>query len=159
MCSALDHITAWEDGGTTNPANLHPLCPRHHHAKHQAGWHVQRDDDTSATERTSPTGRRYQKPPDPYPIDTTLDPPPAPTTKLPRSERTTLPSRSPSTSRSRGPEAKLCVANRDGRNWQQDEWPRRIHHAFTHAPGHAPHRAAPAHRAPDLSRPRPHHSP
>ncbi len=81
--SELDHITAWEDGGTTNPANLHPLCPRHHHAKHQAGWHVQRDDDTGATEWTSPTGRRYQKPPDPYPIDTTLDPPPAPHDEAP----------------------------------------------------------------------------
>ncbi|MDQ6850401.1 MAG: HNH endonuclease [Actinomycetota bacterium] len=76
--SEIDHIMPWEHGGSTDAANLHTLCARHHHLKHEAGWHVTRDNDTGMTEWASPTGRRYQKPPDPYPIDTTLDPPPAP---------------------------------------------------------------------------------
>jgi 5-methylcytosine-specific restriction endonuclease McrA len=36
----LDHITAREHGGPTNQANLHCLCSRHHHLKHEAGWTV-----------------------------------------------------------------------------------------------------------------------
>jgi hypothetical protein len=64
----LDHITPWAAGGETNSANMHALCTRHHRAKHEAGWRVRRHPDGS-THWTSPTGRRYQKPPDPLPID------------------------------------------------------------------------------------------
>jgi hypothetical protein len=34
----LDHIRAWNEGGTTDPDNLQPLCPRHHHLKHETRW-------------------------------------------------------------------------------------------------------------------------
>jgi hypothetical protein len=70
----LDHRRAWLDGGPTSPHNLQPLCPRHHHLKHEAGWRVSRAPDGS-TVWTSPTGRIFRKPPDDHlPRDTTLDP-------------------------------------------------------------------------------------
>jgi hypothetical protein len=43
-----------------------PLCPRHHHCKHEGGWTVHRRPD-GVTEWTSPTGRTYEKPPDDWP--------------------------------------------------------------------------------------------
>jgi hypothetical protein len=70
----LDHITGWAAGGPTSATNLHALCPRHHRAKHEAGWRVHRHPDGS-THWTSPTGRRYRKPPDPLPIDRYQKPP------------------------------------------------------------------------------------
>ena len=36
----LDHATAWDDGGETNPANLGALCVRHHQLKTHAGWDI-----------------------------------------------------------------------------------------------------------------------
>jgi hypothetical protein len=78
----LDHITAWTHGGTTHPDNLQPLCPRHHHLKHDTGWQVHRDPDDT-THWRSPSGHTYPQPPDPLPLDTTTanhhpneDPPP-----------------------------------------------------------------------------------
>jgi hypothetical protein len=78
----LDHITAWTHGGTTHPDNLQPLCPRHHHLKHDTGWQVHRDPDNT-THWRSPSGHTYPQPPDPLPLDTTTashhpntDPPP-----------------------------------------------------------------------------------
>jgi hypothetical protein len=71
----LDHRTPWADGGTTTPANLQPLCPRHHHLKHEAGWTVTRQPDGSYL-WTTPTGRTYRKPPEHHlPTDTTHPPP------------------------------------------------------------------------------------
>jgi hypothetical protein len=70
----LDHIHAWNDGGQTNPDNLQPLCPRHHHLKHEAGWHVERLPD-GTTRWRSPSGHTYHRPPDEIPRDTTTDPP------------------------------------------------------------------------------------
>ena len=58
----IDHVVAYSAGGPTAEPNLHALCPRHHHLKHEAGWKVQRRDGT--TEWTTPTGRRIDKPPD-----------------------------------------------------------------------------------------------
>jgi hypothetical protein len=72
----LDHIRAWADGGTTSATNLQPLCARHHHLKHEGGWHVSRAPDGSTT-WTSPTGNSYTRPPDLLPIDRTSDPPTA----------------------------------------------------------------------------------
>jgi hypothetical protein len=72
--SDLDHITAWADGGPTNPDNLHALCPRHHQLKHDTPWHVRRERDGTTT-WTSPTGERHTRPPDPPPRDTTIDQP------------------------------------------------------------------------------------
>jgi uncharacterized protein DUF222 len=67
----LDHILARNEDGTTSATNLHALCARHHHAKHEAGWTVTRHGDTS-TEWTSPSGHRYVKPLDTLPVDNTM---------------------------------------------------------------------------------------
>jgi hypothetical protein len=66
----LDHALPWEDGGPTDEANLHALCGRHHHAKHEAGWQPARQPD-GTTEWTSPTRHRYAEPAANYPIDRT----------------------------------------------------------------------------------------
>jgi hypothetical protein len=70
----LDHVLDRQYGGATEPANLQPLCGRHHHVKHEAGWTVRREPD-GTTLWTSPTGHTYTRPPDELPIDTTSDPP------------------------------------------------------------------------------------
>jgi hypothetical protein len=36
----LHHIRYWENGGTTDLANMLPLCNRHHHAAHEGGWQL-----------------------------------------------------------------------------------------------------------------------
>jgi hypothetical protein len=36
----LDHRTQWQDGGTTDPENLAPLCERHHVMRHNGNWHL-----------------------------------------------------------------------------------------------------------------------
>jgi hypothetical protein len=60
----LDHGENWCSGGETCEHNLHPLCRRHHHTKHDAGWTVQRTDDGSYL-WTDPTGHHYTvHPPD-----------------------------------------------------------------------------------------------
>jgi Domain of unknown function (DUF222)/HNH endonuclease len=66
----LDHICPWHAGGQTTAANLHALCRRHHHAKHEAGWAITRHDD-GTTQWTSRAGRSYQRPPATHPIDHT----------------------------------------------------------------------------------------
>jgi hypothetical protein len=75
----LDHRIAWEAGGPTSEANLHALCARHHHLKHETDWKI-RASDTGDTEWRSPTGHRYRQPAATYPIDRTTeadpDPPP-----------------------------------------------------------------------------------
>ena len=58
----LDHGDPYCTGGKTCPHNLHPLCTRHHHAKHNAGWTVQRLDDGSYR-WTAPTGHTHLIPP------------------------------------------------------------------------------------------------
>jgi hypothetical protein len=35
------HVIWWENGGTTDLANLVLLCSRHHHIAHRAGWATQ----------------------------------------------------------------------------------------------------------------------
>ena len=61
----LDHIEPF-DGTNTTETNLHGLCCRHHHAKHDYGWTVEVDEHR-VTRWTSPNRRRYDKPPDPWP--------------------------------------------------------------------------------------------
>jgi hypothetical protein len=63
--SDLDHGTPYDAGGATDRHNLHPLCRRHHRAKHEAGWHIQRHPDGTYT-WTAPTGHHYRTRP---PID------------------------------------------------------------------------------------------
>jgi hypothetical protein len=59
----LDHTDDWAHGGTTEPTNLHHLCPKHHHLKHDTtGWTVHQS--TARTLNwTSPTGRHYRTTP------------------------------------------------------------------------------------------------
>lgn len=65
----LDHRLAWEHGGATTESNLHALCSRHHHLKHEAtGWSVARSPD-GGTNWRSPTGHVYVEPLDPYAPD------------------------------------------------------------------------------------------
>jgi hypothetical protein len=75
----LDHPVPWHAGGATSEANLQAVCPRQHQHKHDAGWTTRRHADGS-TEWISPTGRRYLKPPETLPVDTTLR---APTDRSP----------------------------------------------------------------------------
>ena len=62
----LDHGQPVDAGGSTNAENLAPLCRRHHHAKHEAGWTVTRQPDGSY-HWTSPTGHHYTVKPPAYP--------------------------------------------------------------------------------------------
>ena len=74
-CSCeLDHVRPWPRGAT-DPDNMHCLCCRHHHLKHEAGWRVKRTQD-GTTVWITPTGHRHEKPPATYPIDHTATDPP-----------------------------------------------------------------------------------
>lgn len=59
------------DSGDTSVDKLQPLCRRHHHLKHEAGWQVRRLAD-GTTRWQSPTGRTYDRPPDEIPKDATV---------------------------------------------------------------------------------------
>ena len=62
----IDHRLPYRHGGETSEDNLHALCPRHHHLKHEAsGWRVRRSRGGD-TEWRTPTGRTYVTAPDPY---------------------------------------------------------------------------------------------
>ncbi len=39
----IHHVRHWEDGGTTSPANLVALCPRHHRLHHSGGLQIDGD--------------------------------------------------------------------------------------------------------------------
>ncbi|WP_250291946.1 HNH endonuclease signature motif containing protein, partial [Frankia sp. CiP1_Cm_nod1] len=63
----LDHIQPHSTGGPTSEENLLTLCRRHHRAKHDGGWMVQRtDSDTDTVLWTAPTGRTYPSVPEPW---------------------------------------------------------------------------------------------
>jgi hypothetical protein len=72
----LDHEQPPSTGGATSADNLAVLCRRHHRAKHEAGWHVQRNQHTGASHWTAPTGHQYTSTPPPYPTDQTAIGPP-----------------------------------------------------------------------------------
>jgi hypothetical protein len=38
-------VTWWRNGGTTDTANLAPLCRRHHGITHRTGWAMHATDD------------------------------------------------------------------------------------------------------------------
>jgi hypothetical protein len=61
----LDHRQPHSQGGPTNADNLQPLCPKHHEMKHDHGWTVTREDDTTVW--TSPTGHTYTNYPELFP--------------------------------------------------------------------------------------------
>lgn len=57
----LDHVTAYQEHGPlgqTTPANLAPLCRRHHRCKTSGRWRYRRNPDHSYT-WTGPHGHRY----------------------------------------------------------------------------------------------------
>ncbi len=69
----LHHIIWWEHGGSTDLANLLPLCVRHHHAVHDHGWHLvlaadrtltitYPDGTSESTGRPTRRGHRYPPP-------------------------------------------------------------------------------------------------
>jgi hypothetical protein len=62
-----DHSIPYHLGGRTCECNLHPLCRRHHQCKQAPGWHL---DQPRPGELiwTSPSGRRYTKNTEPYPV-------------------------------------------------------------------------------------------
>jgi uncharacterized protein DUF222 len=62
----LDHTIDWELNGPTCPANLMPLCSRHHHLKHDGGWRLHRLEN-GTVRWTTPTGHTYDRPPEPLP--------------------------------------------------------------------------------------------
>ncbi|MGN7150636.1 DUF222 domain-containing protein [Arthrobacter sp. SAFR-179] len=63
-----DHLTAWENGGTTGTNNLAQLCPKHHRLKHARPWIPDPATHNGPPGWTSPTGRHYKpEHPDPEP--------------------------------------------------------------------------------------------
>ena len=56
----IDHVIAWEDGGTTSLENLTCLCRAHHRLKHTPGWALTRTPGGALIWRT-PSGARYRR--------------------------------------------------------------------------------------------------
>ena len=54
----LDHIEPWDHGGQTEPANLAPLCRRHHRTKTHHRWRYRRTG-SGSYEWTSPHGHTF----------------------------------------------------------------------------------------------------
>ncbi len=59
----LHHIVWWRHGGTTDLANLVPLCSKHHHCTHEGGWQLTLDPDTRVLTVTFPDGTIEDMPP------------------------------------------------------------------------------------------------
>ena len=75
----LDHVIPFPQPPGTVAENLHPLCERHHHLKHQTDWTVKKRSDGLTW--IAPTGREHFKPVHAYPVDHTgggYDPDPDP---------------------------------------------------------------------------------
>ncbi|WP_258229006.1 HNH endonuclease signature motif containing protein [Arthrobacter sp. HMWF013] len=54
-----DHLTAWQQGGTTGISNLGQACPKHHRLKHRRPWKPTQATKTEPPGWISPTGRYY----------------------------------------------------------------------------------------------------
>jgi len=52
----IHHIRYWESGGTTDMANMLPLCTKHHHCVHEGGWQLHLDPTTRQLTITYPDG-------------------------------------------------------------------------------------------------------
>ncbi|WP_279586984.1 HNH endonuclease signature motif containing protein [Actinomyces sp. ZJ308] len=59
----IDHLTAWNQGGTTSLDNLVTLCQAHHRLKHTPGWALTRDEDTGVLSWHTPDKTVYQRHP------------------------------------------------------------------------------------------------
>lgn len=56
----IHHLVPWELGGPTDLHNLLPLCSRHHHVVHEAGWRLELADDRTLT-ITRPDGHVFTR--------------------------------------------------------------------------------------------------
>jgi hypothetical protein len=56
--SRIHHLTPWANGGSTDLADLAPVCEPHHHLVHEGGWQLTMTPDRVAT-WTRPDGRTY----------------------------------------------------------------------------------------------------
>lgn len=54
----IHHLRPWELGGLTDLINLLPLCSRHHHLVHEAGWSLKLALDRTLT-ISQPDGTNY----------------------------------------------------------------------------------------------------
>lgn len=70
----IDHATPWCRGGTTDEANLGPLCTRHHLMKTHLGWRIVDVHPDGRTTWLSPDGRMFVF--HPFPVIDVPDPPP-----------------------------------------------------------------------------------
>lgn len=59
----IHHVTAWDDGGLTDLANLLPICPHHHRIVHQRGWQLHLTPDRTLTITTIDGTRTTTGPP------------------------------------------------------------------------------------------------
>jgi Domain of unknown function (DUF222) len=55
----VDHLTAWQHGGTTGVSNLGQACPKHHRLKHRRAWTPTQATKNQSPGWMSPTGRYY----------------------------------------------------------------------------------------------------
>lgn len=55
----VDHLTAWQCGGTTGISNLGQACPKHHRLKHRRAWRSTQATKNEPPGWISPTGRCY----------------------------------------------------------------------------------------------------
>lgn len=58
--SQIDHASAWDEGGATDPENLGALCTRHHQLKTHGGWQLNDSRVDGSCTWVSPGGRRYR---------------------------------------------------------------------------------------------------
>lgn len=63
--SDLDHATAWNQDGKTQPANLVGLCRRHHRLKTAPGWSYHLRQAGHELKITTPSGTTYTSTPEP----------------------------------------------------------------------------------------------
>jgi hypothetical protein len=61
----IDHAQAWQEGGSTDIANLGHLCTRHHQLKTHGGWQITRSTAGGGCTWRSPQGREYDVDPPP----------------------------------------------------------------------------------------------
>jgi len=73
------HVRHWVHGGRTDLDNLALLCPVHHRAVHEHGWHIVIEPDGTFTfDPPDPTMRIVPEAPDPGLIDGLTPQPPPP---------------------------------------------------------------------------------
>jgi hypothetical protein len=59
----IDHAVPWDQGGTSDRANLGALCVRHHQLKTHAGWTITASAEDGSASWRSPAGLDYEHSP------------------------------------------------------------------------------------------------